>query len=159
MAAACSTSPVEPTAAGPVSHTFDSPEALGRAVLEALTAGDVAGLQAMQLSEAEFKTHVWPELPVSRPERNVPFEYAWGQMKQRSDGSLQTTLSRYRGRILAFSSTRFTGETTQYATFAVMRDSEITALDESGRELVLRLYGSAMLKDARYKLYSFVVDD
>jgi hypothetical protein len=143
----------------PLSNTFESPEALARGVLAALQANDADRLRALQLSEAEFKAHVWPELPVSRPERNVPFDYAWGQMQQRSDGSLQTTLSRYAGRSLVFRSTRFTGDLTQYASFDVMRQSEITAADETGRELVLKLYGSAMRKDGRYKLYSFVVDD
>ena len=160
-AAACS-APVEPTptpaAAAPLSNTFDSPEALGRAVLSALASKDLERLRALPLSEAEFRAHVWPELPTSRPERNVPFDYAWGQMKQHSDGSLGETLARYGGKPLRFVQTRFTGETTQYQTFAVMRESEIIAADDTGRELILRLYGSAMLKDGRYKLYSFVVD-
>ena len=88
----------------------------------------------------------------------MPFEYAWGQMKQRSDGSLDGTVGRYSGRTLKFIRARFTGETTTYQSFAVMRDSEIVAADESGRELIVRLYGSAMVKDGRYKLYSYVVD-
>jgi len=112
----------------------------------------------MALSEAEFREYVWPELPVSRPERNVPFDYAWGQMNQRSEGSLGDTVGRYGGRPLRFVSTRFTGDTTTYQTFSVMRASEIVATDEGGKDLVLRLYGSALQKDGRYKLYSFVVD-
>ncbi len=158
--AACSNStPAEPSrAAAPLANTFESPEALARGVLDALEKSDRATLNALALTEEEFKAHVWPELPVSRPERNVPFDYAWGQMKQRSDGSLSGTIGRYGGRRLRFVGTRFTGETTQYSTFSVMRDSEIVAADETGRELILRLYGSAMVKDRRYKLYSFVVD-
>jgi hypothetical protein len=156
--AACST-PAEPTrAAAPLANTFESPEALARGVLDALAKRDLAGLHALALTEAEFKAHVWPELPTSRPERNIPFDYAWGQLKQQSDGSLSGTMGRYGGRTLRFLQTRFTGETTQYQTFKVMRESEIVAADESGRELILRLYGSAMVKDGRYKLYSFVVD-
>jgi len=158
--AACSNStPAEPSrAAEPLAHTFESPEALALGVLGALATSDRATLNALALTEAEFKVHVWPELPVSRPERNVPFDYAWGQMKQRSDGSLSGTIGRYGGRSLRFISTRFTGETTQYDTFSVMRDSEIVAADETGRELILRLYGAAMVKNGRYKLYSYVVD-
>ena len=57
------------------------------------------------------------------------------------------------------SSDAFKGESTTYQTFTVMRESEIIATDDSGRELILNLYGSAMLKDGRYKLYSFVVDE
>jgi hypothetical protein len=156
--AACS-NPSEPSpSAAPLAHTFESSDALARGVLDALGRRDSQLLRGLALTEGEFRAHVWPELPVSRPERNVPFEYAWGQMKQRSDGSLGETMGRYSGRPLRFVSTRFTGETTTYQSFSVMRESEITAIDETGRELVLRLYGSVMVKDGRYKLYSFVVD-
>jgi hypothetical protein len=156
--AACS-NPSEPSRSTvPLAQTFETPEALARAVLDGLAKRDLAGLRSMALTEAEFREHVWPELPVSRPERNVPFDYAWGQMKQRSDGSLGETVGRYGGRPLRFVSTRFTGETTNYQTFSVKRASEVIAADEAGKELVLSLYGSAMLKDGRYKLYSFVVD-
>jgi hypothetical protein len=160
VTAACS-APAEPTpsTAAPLTNTFDSPEALAQAVLAALASGDIERLRALALSEAEFRDYVWPELPTSRPERNVPFEYAWGQMKQRSDGHLQQTFARYARRPLKFVRTRFTGETTTYSTFSVMRDSEIVAADDTGRDLVLRLYGSAMVKDGRYKLFSYVVDE
>lgn len=157
--AACS-APAEPTRnPSPLANTFDSPEALARALLIALERRDLEALRALPLSEAEYRDHVWPELPVSRPERNVPFDYAWGQMHQRSTGSLQQTYARYAGKPLRLVSTRFTGETTQYASFSVMRESEIVATDESGRDVVLRLYGSAMVKDRRYKMFSYVVDN
>jgi hypothetical protein len=157
--AACST-PAEPTTpATALSNTFESPEAVAEAVLSALAVRNVDRLRELPLSEAEFRQHVWPELDTSRPERNVPFEYAWGQLKQQSDAFLQQTMSRYAGRRLMFVSTRFTGETTQYTSFSVMRESEIVATDDTGRDLVLRLYGSAMLKDGRYKVFSYVIDD
>ena len=159
LTAACS-APAEPTrAAAPLSHTFESPEALAQAVLSRLAAKDLDGLKALPLSETEFRVHVWPELPVSRPERNVPFEYAWGQMKQRSDGNLEATFARYAGKPLKFLRTRYTGETTTYQTFSVRRESEIIAADETGRELILRLFGSVMVKDGRYKMFSYVIDE
>jgi len=157
--AACS-NPAEPSrSVVPLSNTFESPEALARAVLDGLAKRDADRLTALALSETEFRDHVWPELDTSRPERNVPFEYAWGQLHQHSDGSLQATIGRYAGRPLRFVRMRFTGATTQYQTFSIMRESEVIAADESGRELVLRLFGSATVKDGQYKLYSFVVDD
>ena len=155
-AAACS-QPTSPSRA-PLANTFGTPEALAGAVLHALAARDRAHLESLALSEEEFREHVWPELPVSRPERNVPIEYAWGQMKQQSDASLGSALQRYGGRTLRFVRIAFVGETTQYTSFVVMRESEIVATDESGRDLVLQLFGSVMQKDGRYKLFSFVVD-
>lgn len=159
MAAACS-APAEPTrVAAPLWHTFDSPEALAQAVLIALERKDMSALGVLPLSEAEYREHVWPELPVSRPERNVPLDYAWGQMRQRSDGSLRDTFGRYAGKQLKLVRTRFTGETTHYASFSVMRESEIIATDAAGRDLILRLYGSVLVQDRRYKMFSYVVDN
>lgn len=159
VTAACS-APSEPSARlGPLANTFESPQALAQAVLTALEQGDIARLQSLALSEDEFRLHVWPELPTSRPERNVPFEYAWGQLKQRSDASLSQTFSRYRRRPLKLVRTRFSGETTKYQSFEVMRQNEIVATDDNGQDLVLHLFGSALVKDGRYKLFSFVVDD
>jgi hypothetical protein len=159
VTAACSTLAEPTVSAAPLSNTFDSPEAVARAVLSALAERNVDRLRAMPLSEAEFRGHVWPELPTSRPERNVPFEYAWGQLKQQSDAFLQQTIARYAGKRLTFVIARFAGDTTQYASFSVMRESEIVATDEAGRDVILRLYGSAMLKDGRYKVFSYVIDD
>jgi hypothetical protein len=80
-------------------------------------------------------------------------------MKQRSDGHLGNTFARYGGKPLKLVRMRFTGETTYYQSFAVMRQSEIIATDDAGRDLVLRLFGSAMVKDGRYKMFSYVVDE
>ena len=160
IAASACAAPAEPTRSdGLLAHTFDSPEALAQAVLTRLAQKDLAGLRALPLSEAEFRNHVWPELPTSRPERNVPFDYAWGQMRQRSDGHLNTTFARYGGRPLTLVRARHTGETATYASFAVWRDSEIIAADETGRHLVLRLFGSVLVKDGRFKMFSYVVDE
>lgn len=157
IAMAACTQPTSPSKT-PLTNTFDTPEALAQGVLSKLAARDTNGLKALALSEQEFRDHVWPELPTSRPERNVPFDYAWGQLKQQSEGALQGTIGRYGGKPLKFVRTRYRGETTQYQSFVVMRESEIVASDETGRELVLTLFGSAMLKDGRYKVFSYVVD-
>lgn len=157
LLSAC-TQPTSPSSKVPLANTFDTPEALAQAVLSRLASRDVAGLKALALTEQEFRDHVWPELDTSRPERNVPFEYAWGQLKQRSDGALDATVTRHAGRPLKFLRTSYRGETTQYKSFVVMRESEIVAADETGKEFVLQLFGSAMVKDGRYKLFSFVVD-
>lgn len=159
ITAACST-PAEPTRAiEPITLTFESPDAVARAVIDALNGRDRARLEALALTEQEFRSHVWPELPASRPERNLPFDYVWGQMKQRSDGSMNQIYARYAGRRLQFVQARFTGETTKYESFEVRRSSEIVARDESGTDWVLQLYGSALVKDGRYKVFSFVVDE
>jgi hypothetical protein len=158
MLAACSRPPA-PDVRTPVIHAFDSETALAQAVLDGLAANDREGLRSLALSEAEFRDQVWPELPTSRPERNMPLEYVWGQLEQRSDASLSATLGRYGGQRLALRHVSFTGETTQYQSFAVHRGSKFVVTDDAGAEVHVRLFGSAMVKDGRYKLFSFVVSD
>ena len=106
----------------------------------------------------EFRLHVWPELPSSRPERNVPFEYAWGDLHQKSINSLRRTFHRFAGRSLTFLSIEFEDETTPYQTFKVHRDARVLVRDEQGSELRLDLFGSILEKDDRFKLFSFVTD-
>ena len=142
----------------PLAHTFADPEHLARAVLDALAHNDVESLSALALTEREFREHVWPELPASRPERNLPFDYVWGQLKQRSDHSLRQILARYGGRRLELVGVDFDGETTRYTTFLVRRASSLRVKDHEGQESNVKLFGSVMVQAARHKLFSFVVD-
>ena len=84
----------------------------------------------------------------------MPFDYAGGRLKQHSDGSLGETFGATAGSRYSFVRARFTGETTEYQTFAVMRESEIVAADETGRELdPAPVWFGHGRKDGRYKLF------
>src|SRR5687767_8103866 len=74
--------------APPLLNASSSSQDLASAVLEALAQRDANRLRALALSEREFRDHVWPELPASRPERNLPFSYVWGDLRQKSEESL-----------------------------------------------------------------------
>ncbi|HEX6210254.1 MAG TPA: hypothetical protein VF136_05730 [Methylomirabilota bacterium] len=145
-------------AAAPLSATFASPEELAAAVVIALEARDSERLMSLALSEAEFRTHVWPRLPASRAGRNVPFEFVWGRLHQQSRQSLGATLARHGGRRLEVLAVRFHGATTDYGPFVVTRDPETIVRDEEGRHRSLRLFGSILRQAGRYKLFSYVVD-
>lgn len=156
LAAGCA-SPEPPKT--PLAHTFGSPMGVGQAVLSALERRDLDALRQLALTEQEFCEHVWPELPVSRPERNVPFDYVWGQTTQRSDGFLRQTVSRYGGQRFELLDVEFDGETTEYATFAVSRRAVLVARNAEGESERLRLFGSILRQGDRYKLYSYVITD
>lgn len=142
----------------PLSHTFPSADALATAVLDAVARNDGAGLQALALSEVEFREHVWPELPVSRPERGVPFDYVWGDLSQKSRGYLQQTLAAHRGRRYRLVKVEFLGNATRYRTFEVARKAQLIVRDERGQEQAVRLFGSVLKSDSEFKLFSYVVD-
>jgi hypothetical protein len=152
VGAACASEPP------PLDPTFDSPEAVARAVLDRLAAGDADGLRRLALTEQEFRQRVWPDLPASRPERNLPFSYVWGDLKQKSDGSLATLIARHRGRHVELDAVRFGGRT-PYRSFVVHRDSVFAIRASGGPVEEVRVCGSMIEQDGRWKVFSYVVDD
>lgn len=150
--------PAASDALSPLGHTFESPEAVARAVLGALAEEDGPTLVALALSEMEFRTVVWPELPSSRPERGLPFEYAWGDLHQKSTNELRRLLARAGGRQYELLEMTFDGESTRYETFTVHRDSRLRVRDAEGAERDVRLFGSVLQRGGEYKLFSYVVD-
>ena len=153
LLASCGASPP------PLAHSQDSPEALARAVLSGLERRDVDTLNKLAIDEAEFREHVWPELPAARPERNLPFSYVWGDLHQKSTARLGQTLATHGGKEYTLVSIRFDGGTTPYKSYRVHRDAEITLTDAEGGTQQIRLFGSILVKDGRFKVFSYVVDD
>ena len=140
-------------------NTHSSAAALAEAVLRGFERRDVQALMALSLTEAEFQNHIWPELPASRPERNLPFSYVWGDLRQKSESSLAQSVARYGGRALALVRVEYEGETTRYPSFTVFRDTVLVVRASDGVEHRVRLYGSTLEKDASFKVFSYVVDD
>ena len=150
--------PAARDAPSPLGHAFESPEAVAEAVLAALAEEDGPLLLALALSEMEFRTVVWPELPSSRPERGLPFEYAWGDLHQKSTNELRRLLARAGGTRYELLDVSFDGESTPYETFTVHRDSRLRVRDAAGAERELRLFGSVLQRGGEYKLFSYVAD-
>nr|MBA3269320.1 hypothetical protein [Acidobacteriota bacterium] len=138
----------------PLLNTQPSADALVREVLTAVSRQDEGRLRALALDEGEFRRHVWPALPAARPERNVPFSYVWGDLRQKSNGRLRATLGAHGGRNYQFTSVSFSGGTTAYAGFAVHRDAVLVVRGADGIEQQLRIFGSAIEKDGAWKVFS-----
>jgi hypothetical protein len=141
----------------PLANTANSPEALASAVLDALSRRDRARLDALALSEQEFRDHVWPDLPAARPERNLPFSYVWGDLRQKSNIGLARTLDAYGGKRHTLQRVSFAG-VTPYAHYAVHRDATFAVVDDGGSPQTLRVCGSLLEKDGVWKVFSYVVD-
>ncbi|MGH9239014.1 MAG: hypothetical protein ACRD3G_13320 [Vicinamibacterales bacterium] len=141
----------------PLANTSGSPEALARAVLDAFEARDRTRLQDLALSEEEFANHVWPSLPAARPERNLPLSYVWGDLRQKSNLALTNTLTAHGGKRYELLDVSF-DDVTPYAGYRVHRQSTFRVRDTSGAEAEIRVCGSMMEKDGRWKVFSYVVD-
>jgi hypothetical protein len=144
--------------AASLAHTFTSPADLARAVLDSIARNDRSALEAFAVSDREFRELVWPELPASRPERNLPLDYVWGDLKQKSAGHLRQTLARHGGRRYALVDVEFLGATTSYRTLDVFRKAQLRVRDEGGEEQAIRLFGSILRSGSDYKVFSYVVD-
>lgn len=142
----------------PLAATRDSAAAMAQAILDAVAAGDRAALAGLALSEQEFHDRVWPELPAARPERNLPFSYVWGDLHQKSEESLSALLAAHASRRYTLMDVRF-GDRTPYQTYTVHRAATFLVRDAGGQELDLRLCGSMIEQDGRWKVFSYVVND
>jgi hypothetical protein len=129
------------------------------AVLEALQQRDVGSLRSLALTEQEFRDHVWPELPAARPERNLPFSYVWGDLHLKSETFLARTVEEHGGRRYTLVDVRFEGESTTYPSYVVHRQTVLRARDESGGEVDLRVFGSSVVKDGSWKVFSYVAEE
>jgi hypothetical protein len=145
-------------ARAPLTDSADSAEALAASLVAAYRSSDRAALERLTMTEAEFRQWVWPHLPAARPERNLPFSYVWGDLHQKSDASLQQLFSRYAGRDMAAESVRFAA-VSSYGDATVHREAQVLVSSPAGSGEPLRLSGSFLEVDGRWKLFSFVVDD
>jgi hypothetical protein len=145
-------------AAPPLAHAQPSAEALARAVLDAVELGDETTLRAVALSEEEFREYVWPELPASRPERNLPLSYVWSDLHQKSERSLRTTLAEYGGWHYTLIGLRFDAETTDYVAFKVHRQA-VFRVSRGPDTREVRVCGSMIEMNGAWKVFSYVIDD
>lgn len=143
----------------PLANAQPSASALAHLVLDALTRRDGATLRALALDESEFRVHVWPSLPAARPERNLPFSYVWGDLKQKSDTSLASALAQHGGHRYALVDVQFKGNPTEYAGYLVHGGTTFVVRNELGAQETVRVCGSLIEKSGAWKVFSYVVDD
>jgi hypothetical protein len=142
----------------PLAHSHSSPDALAAALLDGLARRDRSALEGLALDEAEFRAHVWPELPAARPERNLPFSYVWGELNQKSRLALGETLRAHGGPRRTLRRARFS-RTTPYESYVVHHDATMVVDDADGRPQEIRVCGSMIEKGGAWKVFSYVVDN
>jgi hypothetical protein len=82
----------------------------------------------------------------------------WGDLRLKSQAGLVSVLGQYRGQQLSLVDVRF-GGSTPYAGYTVHRSAVFTVRRTDGSTGDVRLCGSMVEKDGRWKVFSYVVDD
>jgi hypothetical protein len=142
----------------PLANAHRSSSDLARAVLDGLAGRDASELRSLAVNEAEFKEHVWPQLPAARPERNLPFSYVWGDLHQKSEQALRRALATYGGHRLELVDVTFEGDT-DYVSYRVHRAATLVVRNTSGQQSTIRVCGSMLEEKGAWKIFSYVVDE
>jgi hypothetical protein len=141
----------------PLTPSFDSKEAAAQAVLDAVWTRDPEQLARLAISETEFLKYIWPTLPASAPDVGMPADRAWADQALKSRGYLAQMLAEHGGRRYELVRVTFAGPPTTYDTLTIHPEATLT-VRERGAEESVRLFGSMIESDGRWKIYSYIVD-
>lgn len=136
----------------------ESKEALLRDVLRYLQAENLRGLAAITLDSADYQAVVWPELPISNPRNNIPFEFVFGRHNQLSRGGLLMKLKEFKGKHYELVRFEESPERDKYKAIRIVPIGKIVLRDATGKELPVRLIGSILEHNGRFKVFSYKTD-
>ncbi len=134
---------------------FESPADLGRAVVKTLNRGDADGLHWLRVNRDEYFSWIWPAFPASRPPYNFTADFAWSNLNKKCIIGVGKWNRRYGCKNLAFVNLHFERPTEEYEGFKLLRGTVLTVQKTNGKSAELRILGSIVEKDNRYKLLSY----
>jgi hypothetical protein len=150
-AAGCSRTPV-------LNGSEASTTSVAAVVVSAFNRHDVRALEAVALTEDEFREVVWPRLPAARPERNLSWDYVWNDLSSKSRLHLRARMEAWQSLRYQVEGVRFEGESTEYGSYRVRRDARVQLRTPDGRQMSARLFGSMIECGGRFKVFSYIVD-
>ncbi len=145
----------KPNRRGWVTQPLHSPDQLGLAVVDALNRKDIEHLNRLRVQREEFLGWIWPEFPASRPPSNFPSDLAWSNMNKKCNIGMKKWIDRYGGQTLKFVNIRFDRPQETYKGFQLLRGTVLTLQNAEGKKQELKILGSIVVKDNRYKLLSY----
>ena len=135
--------------------SFDSPAALGHAVVDALNRGEVDRLHRLRVDRDEYLSWIWPTFPASRPPYNFTADFAWSNLDKKCVLGANSWIERYGRQDLVFTAIQFDRPTEAYKGFKLLRGTVLTVQQASSNKVELRILGSIVKKGNRYKLLSY----
>lgn len=136
-------------------NSLDSPGQLGLAVVDALNRKDVEALNRLRVQREEYLKWLWTAFPASRPPNNFPGDFAWANLNKKCNIGMKKWMARYGGHALQFVDIRFDKPTETYDGFQLLRGTVLTLQNRAGQKQELKILGSVVVKDNRYKLLSY----
>ena len=136
-------------------NSLDSPGQLGLAVVDALNQEDIEALDQLRVQRKAYLDWIWPAFPASRPPNNFPGDFAWSNLNRKCNTGMKKWVARYGGKDLTFVDIRFDQPRETYDGFQLLRGTVLTLRNAAGETGELKILGSVVVKDDRYKLLSY----
>ena len=132
-------------------NSLDSPGQLGLAVVDALNNKDIEKLNRLRVQREAYLDWIWPAFPAN----NFPSDFAWSNLNKKCNVGMKKWIARYGGHNLKFVDIRFDRPTESYDGFQLLRGTVLTLQNAAGENRELKILGSVVVKNGRYKLLSY----
>lgn len=135
-----------------------SPEALVRALLSALEANDTTTLRSLVLSPSEFAWLYYPHAKWTKPPYEMGPELVWFQIGANSEKGLVRLVRRYGARPLRLDALDCPDAPVVEGPNIVTEGCRVRLAVSDSVPRELRLFGSLLARDGRYKFVSYAND-
>ncbi len=132
-------------------NSLDSPNQLGLAVVDALNQKDIKRLNQLRVQRQTYLSWIYPAFPKS----SYPPDFAWANLNKKCNIGMQRWISQYGGSNLSFVNIRFDKPAENYDGFQLLRGTVLTLQNPVGQKAELKILGSVVMMNNRYKLLSF----
>jgi hypothetical protein len=149
-----------------LANTRPSIDEIGQKVLAAVQKNDYKELDAMRITEQEFRELIFPGLPIGKIEQwKKNFDFVWGDVNTKSMYGLRAVLARHGGQKFTYVKTIFKKDKTTFElestnpfskqSYISHQDAWVIAKDDKGTEKELKLFGAIIEYRGKYKIMSF----
>lgn len=137
---------------------FESKDAVARAFVAAVGANDVPGVARTLMTRAEFAWLYYPENPVSAPPYELPAGIAWFELEGNSLAGIRRALASHGGRPIVFRDLDCASLPVVQGANRLWNGCVVSLVQKDGSDISLRLFGSILERDGRFKLVTAAND-
>lgn len=141
-----------------LSPAFESKEHVARVFLAAIATTDVPGVARTLMSRSEFAWLYYPDNPISRPPYELPAGIAWFELEGNSLAGVHRAFEAYGGRSVAFRDLQCASTPVVQGRNRLWNACMVVLEHDDGREATVRLFGSILERDGRFKLVTAAND-
>ena len=132
-------------------NSLDSPDQIGLAVVDALNRKDIEKLNELRIQREEYISWIYPAFPKS----NFTPDFSWSNLNKNCNIGMKRWIDQLGGFNLSYDSIGFNGPTESYDGFDILRGTILTLKNSVGEKRDLKILGSVVVKNNRYKLLSY----